>query len=95
LLNLNASNSIANGLNQKAKGVTPAIMDRAVRALLPDKSLEGDFPDSDMTTSHGSEQLFPDHEEMRWFESCMCAVAKSLTLLRADRIVPVDVDDAR
>jgi hypothetical protein len=31
------------GLNRKAKAVTLAIMDRAVRALLPDNSPEGDF----------------------------------------------------
>ena len=37
--------------------------------------------------------VLPDPKDRSRFESCMCAVAKGLALLRADRFVPIDVDD--
>ena len=44
---------------------------------------------------HISKEKFvlPNAKDRSRFDSCICAVAKGLALLRADHFVPIDVDD--
>src|SRR5712691_6278672 len=46
---------------------------------------------------HISQEKFvlPNAKDRSSIESCMCAVAKGLALLRADRFAPIDVEDVR